>query len=169
MLLSLIVTFLGAFLTLLFMRPIAQKIGLVDKPNFRKRHQGAIPLIGGVSLFVGNLCFYLLEWEQMRLPTLYLFSIFVLLVIGMIDDRFDISPFLRAGIQAILAILMIDLGNLYLDHLGQILGPFQLTLGSIGLIITVLATIAAINAFNMIDGIDGLLGGLSSVAFVSIG
>ncbi|EJS91197.1 undecaprenyl-phosphate alpha-N-acetylglucosaminyl 1-phosphate transferase, partial [Pasteurella multocida subsp. multocida str. Anand1_cattle] len=64
---------------------------------------------------------------------------------------------------------MIDLGNLYLDHLGQILGPFQLTLGSIGLIITVLATIAAINAFNMIDGIDGLLGGLSSVAFVSIG
>lgn len=83
----------GAFLTLLFMRPIAQKIGLVDKPNFRKRHQGAIPLIGGVSLFVGNLCFYLLEWEQMRLPTLYLFSIFVLLVIGMIDDRFDISPF----------------------------------------------------------------------------
>lgn len=76
---------------------------------------------------------------------------------------------MRAGIQAILAILMIDLGNLYLDHLGQILGPFQLTLGSIGLIITVLATIAAINAFNMIDGIDGLLGGLSSVAFVSIG
>ena len=69
-----------------------------------------------------------------------------------------ISPFLRAGIQAVLAILMIDLGNVYLDHLGQILGPFQLTLGSIGLIITVFATIAIINAFNMIDGIDGLLG-----------
>ena len=46
--LSLIVTFLGAFLTLLVMRPIANKIGLVDKPNYRKRHQGAIPLIGGV-------------------------------------------------------------------------------------------------------------------------
>ena len=59
---------------------------------------------------------------------------------------------LRAGIQAVLAILMIDLGNVYLDHLGQILGPFQLTLGSIGLIITVFATIAIINAFNMIDG-----------------
>ena len=36
------------------------------------------------------------------------------------------------------------------------IGPFQLTLGSIGLIITVFATIAIINAFNMIDGIDGL-------------
>ena len=56
--LSLLVAFLGAFITLIVMRPIANKIGLVDKPNYRKRHQGAIPLIGGVSLFVGNLCYY---------------------------------------------------------------------------------------------------------------
>ncbi|MDU5696259.1 MAG: UDP-N-acetylglucosamine--undecaprenyl-phosphate N-acetylglucosaminephosphotransferase, partial [Haemophilus parainfluenzae] len=141
--LSLIVTFLGAFLTLLVMRPIANKIGLVDKPNYRKRHQGAIPLIGGVSLFMGNLCYYLMEWDQLRLPYLYIFSIFVLLAIGILDDRFDISPFLRAGIQAVLAILMIDF--------------------------TVFATIAIINAFNMIDGIDGLLGGLSIVSFAAIG
>ena len=166
--LSFVVTFLGALLTLFAMRPIAYKIGLVDKPNYRKRHQGAIPLIGGISLCIGNLCYYLIEWDNTRLPCLYLFSIFVLLLIGILDDRFDLSPFLRAGIQAILAILMIDLGNVYLDHLGQILGPFQLTLGTIGIIITVFATIAIINAFNMIDGIDGLLGGLSSVSFAAI-
>ncbi|MFD0966327.1 UDP-N-acetylglucosamine--undecaprenyl-phosphate N-acetylglucosaminephosphotransferase [Seminibacterium arietis] len=169
MLLSLLLTFIVALVTLFFMHPIARKIGLVDKPNYRKRHQGAIPLIGGISLFMGCLCFYLLEWNQMRLPALYLCSILTLLVIGILDDRFDISPFIRAGIQALLAILMIDMGNLYLDHLGQIIGPFQLTLGSIGLMITVFATIAIINAFNMIDGIDGLLGGLSSVAFCAIG
>ncbi|QLB13288.1 UDP-GlcNAc:undecaprenyl-phosphate GlcNAc-1-phosphate transferase [Bisgaardia hudsonensis] len=169
MLFSLLVTFFAAGITLFLMRPIAQKIGLVDKPNYRKRHQGAIPLIGGISLFFGNFCFYLMEWEQMRLPTLYLVSIFILLVIGILDDRFDISPFIRAGIQGLLAILMIDMGNIYLDHLGQILGPFQLTLGSIGLMITIFATIAVINAFNMIDGIDGLLGGLSIVSFASIG
>ena len=93
--LSIFVTFLGAFLTLIVMRPVANWIGLVDKPNYRKRHQGAIPLIGGVSLFVGNLCYYLMEWDQLRLPYLYLFSIFVLLAIGILDDRFDISPFLR--------------------------------------------------------------------------
>ena len=99
-----------------------------------------------------------MEWDQLRLPYLYIFSIFILLAIGILDDRFDISPS-ASRIQAVLAILMIDLGNVYLDHLGQILGPFQLTLGSIGLIITVFATIAIINAFNMIDGIDGLLRG----------
>ena len=47
MLLTLFITFLGAFLTLIVMRPIAIRIGLVDKPNYRKRHQGAIPLLVG--------------------------------------------------------------------------------------------------------------------------
>ncbi len=50
--LSIFVTFLGAFLTLIVMRPLANWIGLVDKPNYRKRHQGTIPLIGGVSLLL---------------------------------------------------------------------------------------------------------------------
>ena len=39
-------------LTLIVMRPLANWIGLVDKPNYRKRHQGTIPLIGGVSLLL---------------------------------------------------------------------------------------------------------------------
>ncbi len=167
--LDLVFTFLASFITLIIARPIAIGIGLVDKPNYRKRHQGAIPLIGGISLFMGNLCFYLLQWDKTQLPQLYLFSVFVLLFIGILDDRFDISPFLRAGIQATLAVLMIYYGRLSLEHLGQIIGPFQVTLGAIGTIITVFATIAVINAFNMIDGIDGLLGGLSSVAFAAIG
>ncbi|MEA7581071.1 peroxide stress protein YaaA, partial [Salmonella enterica subsp. enterica serovar Anatum] len=37
-------------------RKVAIKIGLVDKPNFRKRHQGVIPLVGGISVFAG-ICF----------------------------------------------------------------------------------------------------------------
>ncbi len=41
--LSIFVTFLGAFLTLIVMRPLANWIGLVDKSNYRKRHQGTIP------------------------------------------------------------------------------------------------------------------------------
>ena len=39
-----------SFATLIFMRPVAEKVGLIDKPNFRKRHQGFIPLIGGIAL-----------------------------------------------------------------------------------------------------------------------
>lgn len=167
--LSFIFTFIVSFSTIVAMRPVAEKIGLVDKPNYRKRHQGAIPLLGGVSLFMGNLCFYIFQWDQMRLPWLYLFSLTVLLIIGLLDDRFDLSAALRAVIQAGLSVAMIYFGKLSLDNLGQIIGPFQVTLGGVGFVITVLATIAVINAFNMIDGIDGLLGGLSSVGFAAMG
>lgn len=44
---DLISIFLFTTLFLFFARKVAKKIGLVDKPNFRKRHQGLIPLVGG--------------------------------------------------------------------------------------------------------------------------
>ena len=157
-----------SFASLIFMRPVAEKIGLVDKPNFRKRHQGLIPLIGGIALFLGNLTYYAFQYDTMPLPGLYLLSVTILLVIGVLDDRFDISPALRAGIQAVLAGAMIYSG-LELESLGQIIAPFSIKLGFFSLLFTVFITIGVINAFNMVDGIDGLLAGLSSVSFAGIG
>ena len=157
-----------SFASLIFMRPVAEKIGLVDKPNFRKRHQGLIPLIGGIALFLGNLTFYAFQYDTMPLPGLYLLSVTILLFIGVLDDRFDISPALRAGIQAVLAGAMIYSG-LELESLGQIIAPFSIKLGFFSLLFTVFITIGVINAFNMVDGIDGLLAGLSSVSFAGIG
>lgn len=166
--LTFIAVFLVSFISLIAMRPVAEKIGLVDKPNFRKRHQGVIPLIGGISLYLGNLAFYLLEWEQMRLPELYLIALTILLMIGVLDDRFDLSPFLRASIQAVLAGAMIYSG-LSIENLEQLNAPFSLEIGALGVVLTVFITIGMINAFNMIDGIDGLLAGLSSVSFAGLG
>lgn len=166
--LTFVAVFIVSFTALIAMRPVAEKIGLVDKPNYRKRHQGLIPLIGGIALFLGNLTFYLLQWDKMELPWLYLTSVTALLIIGVLDDRFDVSPFIRAIIQATLAGLMIYSG-LSLESLGQLIAPFSLELGVMGVVLTVLVTIGVINAFNMIDGIDGLLAGLSSVSFLGIG
>lgn len=166
--LTFVAVFIVSFVSLIVMRPVAEKIGLVDKPNFRKRHQGVIPLIGGIALFIGNLAYYALEWEQMRLPILYLSALTILLIIGVLDDRFDISPFLRAGIQACLAGAMIYSG-LSIESLGQLIAPFSLEIGVLGVVLTVFITIGVINAFNMIDGIDGLLAGLSSVSFLGLG
>lgn len=166
--LTFIAVVIVSFASLIFMRPVAEKIGLVDKPNFRKRHQGLIPLIGGIALFLGNLTFYAFQYDTMPLPGLYLLSVTILLIIGVLDDRFDISPALRAGIQAVLAGAMIYSG-LELESLGQIIAPFSIKLGFFSLLFTVFITIGVINAFNMVDGIDGLLAGLSSVSFAGIG
>lgn len=166
--LTILSVLLVSLIVLLIMRPVATKIGLLDKPNYRKRHQGAIPLIGGIALFFGNITFYLMQWQQMPLPSLYLFATSVLLIVGMLDDRFDISPFIRAVVQMFIAIAMIYAG-LSLESLGQLIAPFSLKLGFMSAILTILITIAVINAFNMIDGIDGLLASLASVSFAGIG
>ncbi|MFC0146287.1 hypothetical protein [Pectobacterium cacticida] len=42
-----IVIFLSAFAALFLARKVAIRVGLVDKPNVRKKHQGHIPLVGG--------------------------------------------------------------------------------------------------------------------------
>jgi UDP-GlcNAc:undecaprenyl-phosphate GlcNAc-1-phosphate transferase len=36
-------------------KPIAIDVGLVDKPNARKHHDGQVPLIGGTSIFAAVL------------------------------------------------------------------------------------------------------------------
>ena len=45
--------------TLSILRPFARKVRLVDVPNHRKAHKGAVPLIGGLSAFAGLLIAWL--------------------------------------------------------------------------------------------------------------
>ena len=46
-------TFLLTLAAIFILIPVANRIGLVDKPQGRKQHVGAIPLIGGISIFIG--------------------------------------------------------------------------------------------------------------------
>jgi len=128
-----------------------------------------IPLVGGISVYAG-ICFtfYIAEYYIPH-AALYLACAGVLVFVGALDDRFDISVKIRATIQALIAIVMMAVGKLYLLSLGHIFGSWELVLGPFGFLLTLFAVWAAINAFNMVDGIDGLLGGLSCVSFGAIG
>jgi len=166
---ELIGIFLFTTIFLFFARKVAKKIGLVDKPNFRKRHQGLIPLVGGISVFAG-ICFtFAIADYYIPHAMLYLSCAGVLVLVGALDDRFDISVKIRALIQAIIAVVMMWFGGLYMSSLGYIFGSWEMVLGPFGYFLTLFAVWAAINAFNMVDGIDGLLGGLSCVSFAAMG
>lgn len=166
---ELIGIFLFTTLFLFFARKVAKRIGLVDKPNFRKRHQGLIPLVGGISVFAG-ICFtFAIADYYIPHATLYLMCAGVLVLVGALDDRYDISVKIRATVQAGIGVVMMAVGGLYLKSLGYILGPWEMVLGPFGYFLTLFAVWAAINAFNMVDGIDGLLGGLSCVTFGAMG
>lgn len=150
-------------------RKMAKHVGLVDKPNYRKRHQGLIPLVGGISVYAG-ICFtFSIADYYIPHAALYLACAGVLVFVGAMDDRFDISVKIRALIQAVIAVVMMTVGKLYLSSLGYIFGSWEMVLGPFGYLLTLFAIWAAINAFNMVDGIDGLLGGLSCVSFAAIG
>ena len=162
------VTFLLTLAAIFILIPVANKIGLVDKPQGRKQHVGAIPLIGGISIFTGVAL--TLSWFGLPMDThwYYLLCGGTIVVLGVFDDFLDLSVKLRLCAQVIIALVMMYGLQLYVGNLGDLLGTGDIKLGYIGIPFTVIAVIAAINAFNMIDGIDGLAGMLSGVSFVSL-
>lgn len=166
---DLALTFVFSLVFLFFARKAAKKVGLVDKPNYRKRHQGVIPLVGGISVFAGSCFAFFISDFYVPHFLLYLGCAGALVLVGALDDRFDISVKIRAIVQAGVATVMMVEAKLYLFSLGHILGPWELVLGPFGYVLTLFAVWAAINAFNMVDGIDGLLGGLSCVSFLAMG
>ena len=165
--------FLFSFSLLFLLRKVAKHptIGLVDKPNHeRKFHEGSIPMVGGISICISILCFIYNNTAILPYSTFYAFSIIVLVVVGALDDKFDLCFKWRMGIQAVLALLMMMATDTQLSNLGDLIGlGYFLLPGLFGKVITVMAVLGAINAFNMVDGIDGLLGGLASVTFGGLG
>ncbi|MUK26507.1 UDP-N-acetylglucosamine--undecaprenyl-phosphate N-acetylglucosaminephosphotransferase [Aliivibrio fischeri] len=164
-------TFFVSLSILFMMRKVAQQINLIDRPNERKHHQGAIPLVGGISICIAFMHFLISHPDLLPNYRLYLLSIFILTLIGAIDDKIDLSFKIRLLIQAVLSVAMMMIADIQLHQLGNMFGFGDMNLTGIGLgyLITVFAVIGAINAFNMVDGIDGLLGGLSIVTFAGLG
>lgn len=162
--------FITSFITLFIMRKVAKKIGLVDKPNARKLHQGVVPLVGGISIFLSLFAGFILFLPMSLNLELYLLCSAILIVLGAIDDYFDVSFKIRLFVQAGISLAMILVGGHSLHHLGYLMGSESIALNEfVGGFITIIAVIGAINAFNMVDGIDGLLGGLASVTFTALG
>lgn len=132
-------------------------------------HEGAIPLVGGIAVGVTFLYYLLLNPNSVPYSQHFSASIIVLIIVGALDDKYDISFKIRFLIQGGLALAMMYFADVKLHTLGDLLGFGEIHLSWTGYIITVFAVVGVINAFNMVDGIDGLLGGLSIVTFGAIG
>lgn len=169
MLIDLLLTFFVAFAILFFMRKVARKIGLVDKPSGRKVHSGNIPLVGGIAICITLVQYIYSHPNMINHGNLYMLCIVGLTAVGALDDKFDLSVKIRMLVQAAISFVMIYFANAQLVGLGDLLGFGNIHLSYLGGLVTVLGVIGCINAFNMVDGIDGLLGGLSIVTFGSIG
>jgi len=152
--------------TIFWLRPLARKLGLVDRPGGRKAHRGRVPLVGGLCFFVGTVAgLVYLGYVDRFVASLFVPCV-LLVATGAVDDLNNLSVRSRLVIQAATAILVVAATGVYLDHAGQLFGESELPLGLLGIPITIVAVIGLVNAFNMLDGIDGLAAGS---AMVSIG
>lgn len=154
--------------SLIIMKKVSVNIGLLDKPNERKLHDGMVPLIGGICVFFGAFASLLIVGPV----TSELISLFIvamgIVLLGALDDKYDLSVTVRLFFQSIFTVSLIFYQDHYISHLGDILGLGNISMGIFGILFTIIAVVAAINAFNMLDGIDGLVGASSIVSLSGI-
>jgi len=155
-----------ATIGLFILWPAAREYGLLDSPDERKQHQGKVPLIGGICIFLG-------VWSTLLIPGIdnpsyFFIYLVILLVMGVADDYLGLSIGLRIGIQLLVALAVCQADNHLITYTGNVIGLGGIGTGILAFPLTVIAIVAAINAFNMIDGIDGLAASLALVSFGSL-
>lgn len=155
-------------LSLVYLRFIALKLNFVDMPCQRKSHNGHIPLVGGLSVLFSVCLLTYLSPELLPQQLDYLAISTLLVFVGLIDDKLDISAVSRLAVIATVSAWLVQVENVSLNYLGNLFEYGDIHLGSWSLLFTIVAFIACITSFNMIDGIDGLLGALASVTIASL-
>lgn len=153
---------------LLALRPMAEAIGLIDKPGGRKTHHGDIPVVGGIAMFTGLLVAAIggdgLIGSAIGLLVVAAFMV----ALGVLDDRFNLPPNVRLFAHLSASVALVYATQYSVGDLGDLFGTGPIRLGLVSLPFTVIAVVALINAFNMLDGLDGLAGTAGLVAFGGI-
>lgn len=154
--------------TIFWLRPLARRIGLVDTPDSRKRHRGRVPVIGGLCFFAGTIAGLAYFGYVGPFVAGLLVGGMVIVLLGMLDDLYDLKAGTRLLIQAGAVVLVMAATGVYVQSAGALFGGGEVRLLWLGVPFTVVAVVGLVNAFNMLDGIDGLAGSLAMVSIAAI-
>jgi UDP-GlcNAc:undecaprenyl-phosphate GlcNAc-1-phosphate transferase len=161
-------------------RALAARFGFVDRPGGHKGHRAAVPLGGGVAIWLTTVSILLLGLLVVRwlgpaaLPEplarhaggvilragellLVLAMASVIMVMGIVDDRMGLDWRIRLGIQVVCAAVLAASGIRV-----TLFGPFAHPV--LGGAVTVLWIVGLTNAFNMLDNMDGLAASVGLIA-----
>ena len=122
--------------------------------------------MGGISIFLASTLTLLIDVnynsELEQLYPLFIGSL-VLLVVGVIDDKINVSAIIKLIIQLGLAYFVYSSGI----KVGSLFGIFGINElpETVKFILTILVITGTVNAFNLTDGIDGLAAGLAIIGF----
>ncbi|WP_338110308.1 UDP-N-acetylglucosamine--undecaprenyl-phosphate N-acetylglucosaminephosphotransferase [Pseudidiomarina sediminum] len=148
--------------------PMAWRTALVDHPCERKQHGVPVPLVGGLAVY-GTMMIMMVAILPLEVNIrLFLVASSFMVLIGALDDRYDIDAGVRFIAQLLAAAVVVFGADVQITHIGDLFGTGVIELGPLSMPFTLLCIVAAMNAYNMIDGIDGLLGAMAMVAFAGI-
>jgi len=178
-----------AFFSFIFTYPtiiLAKKFKIVTDKNKRRHpahtHIGVIPRGGGLPIFFSFLITGLFFLTVNKIIFGVIIASFLLLIIGLLDDYFDLSPYLRFIANLLIAALVVGFG-LGIPYISNPLGGvIRLDQWKIGFDffghhqILILADILAIvwltwltNMVNWSKGVDGQLPGFVAVTAFFLG
>lgn len=167
---------LGAIIILLLMNffilknyyLISKFFNIYDYPNNRKIHNVKTPLIGGVIFFI-NLTFFLIFFEfetdyynqkynlLLEKREIYLYFVFstIIFLIGLIDDKIDLNPYLKLFFLGLsIFIFLILCKSALITELNFSFFEKPIHLGKYSYFFTTLCFLLFINSSNMFDGIN---------------
>ena len=142
-------------------------------PGIRERdvHKTPTPRLGGIAMFLGVTAaflvsahhpFFALIWAQPERVWAILGATFLIVVVGVADDLWDLDWMIKLGAQFLAAGLIAWVGGLQIYAIP--LGGMTVWSSWVSFTLTVFAIVVVMNAVNFIDGLDGLVAGVCLIA-----
>ncbi len=166
--------FLVAALISAIATPIVRKgairFGFMDIPKDERRvHKKAIPLSGGLAIFLAVVAAVLIFLPIEREKIAYLVGASVIVLTGLYDDKFAMSAKAKFAMEILAAAILI-FGGIKITFFTN---PFYsadllINLDWLAIPITIFWVVGITNTINLIDGLDGLACGISAIASISL-
>ncbi|HEY2695038.1 MAG TPA: MraY family glycosyltransferase [Pseudonocardiaceae bacterium] len=167
------------YLLVSLVRRVAFGIGAVAVPRVRDVHSVIQPRMGGVAMYCGVVGGMLLAHQLPVLRRALIYSLDpwavligggLIVIVGILDDRFELDSWTKlagqttsAGILALLGLQFLDLWVPW-GGSGNIAGSQVILDQNSGGILSVLLVVTMVNAMNFVDGLDGLAAGIGLIA-----
>jgi len=171
-----VIVFLAAAAISLLATPLVRRLSralaIMDRPEARKMHQEAMPLLGGLAVAAGFAggCLLACALPGHRVPGMPFLGLAIgaLLMVGLgiYDDARGADARLKLSVQALAGLVVIAAGS----RIGILTNPFGgiWDLGALSVPVTLLWIVGITNAMNLIDGLDGLAAGIGAIVAATL-
>lgn len=180
------IAFLSAYLATPYVIATAINLEIVTDKKKRKHpahtHRGIVPRAGGVAIYLGLLISSLIFLRSFPLIVGILIASGLLVILGVLDDYYDLSPYSRFIGNILISSLVVGFGLripyisnpfggiIHLDTMKASFSLFGLHVGiTAGDILAVLWLTWTTNMINWSKGVDGQLPGFVGIAALFLG